>query len=610
MSLLRSRIIPLSIVTLSLIGCGTIETNMPVENQAEVSVIERSDAPTDNPVEYAIWQAEQQPTEALAAPFYLHAAKLKAVAQSYSQAQQLLEDHVINVDFNDRFDGLLLYSRVSAAQNSPLLAIQALSQARELPVAELPQNRINLLTTHAEVMTTLEIWPSVVRNRVKLSTILPPTAQPENEMLLWSAVQNLTDNELSYLKTTNLPLLPGWLEISRILRNQDLNVDQQLQQFNRWQVNNPSHPASINPPADFKIMASLDDQLPNAFAILLPMSKELQTASSAILDGMLRQYYTNTGKRPRIDIIDTDQYEDFSEAYQTALDTEAEIIIGPLRKQNVARLPSLVTDIPTIALNQLDTMQAHQNLYHFSLNVDDDIRELMSFAKQEGAVTSAILAIQHTWALRQSDQFQRLAEDSDTPVLESLSYEDTPLGRQRAIKSLLQIDESEARISSVAQWTGQSIETTSRARQDLDYVYYVGKMDNAKQIRPLIDFYFANDIPMLASQTLHDGKPSSSTKNEDIERIIFTEVPALSQQPSKTNSPYVLQRLNALGNDSYLIASRLPLFTLVRSAKLSAKTGIITLNEEGIFNRRPNILTYKKGALVDAKQEYRESEAY
>ncbi len=609
MSLLRSRIIPLSIVTLSLIGCGAIETNMPVENTASNAALEQSNAPTDNPASYALWQAEQQATPELAAPYYLHAAELLVIDQQSVKAQQILEDHVNEVRFPGQFSGLLLYGRVMASLNTPIPALAALGEASRLPIADQPKNQIALLETRALVMASLDNWPNVVRDRVRLSTMVPPEKQEENQTELWSAIQNLTDNEIGYLESSDLPLLSGWLQISRILRNQNLTVDQQLQAFSLWRGRNSSHPASANPPLDFKIMASLDEQLPTSFAVLLPMSKELETASQAILNGMLQQYYATTGERPKVHVIDTDKFENFEDAYQTALDSDAEIIIGPLRKQNVARLPNLVTDIPTIALNQLDMTRVTENLYHFSLNVDDDIKELMSFAKLEGAKYSAILSTQDTWALRQSDQFQRLAEEQNVPVLETISYEDTPLGRQRAIKSLLQIDESEARIRAITQWTGQSVETTSRARQDLDYIYYAGKLDNAKQIRPLVDFYFADQIPMLASQTLHDGQPSRNTKNEDIERIVFTEIPVLSNGSETSNTPYVLQRLTALGNDSYLIASRLPLFINVNLAKVSAKTGIITLNEEGIFNRRPNIVTYKRGNLVDAKEEYlKESE--
>ena len=602
MSLFRSRIIPLSFVTLSLIGCGAIETSMPDQGSTKTIAEQTGDL---SDYQYAIAQAQSQNTPEAAAPFYFAAAKARFLDEQYFDARSLLESHVISFSNPSQFEGMLLMSDIALALNNPILALQMLGQASQLPVAQRLANSTELLRHRAQVMASLDNWPNAVKDYMQLSLQLPINEQLDNQEDLWFAIQNLTDNEVSYLQGSSIPLLDGWLNVSNILRDQSMTVDQQVKAFKQWQTTHLSHPAAINPPHDFQIMASLEDLMPKSVAVLLPMSKELKVASEAILDGLLQQYYANPEVQPELHLIDTDRYANFADAYFAATETGAETIIGPLRKQNVGQLPHLVTDIPTIAMNQLEVNTLTPNLYHFSLNVKDDIRELMAFAKKEGAENSAILTIQPTWALRQGDQFKSIAQEQELPVLASLSYENTPTGRANAVKQLLQVDESEARIRKIKQWTKQDVEATPRARQDLDYVYYVGKLEDAKQIRPLLNFYFANNIPMLASQTIHDRTPPATTKNEDIERIVFTELPAvLDNQGSNVNKPLVLQRLTALGNDSYLIAKRLALFSNVRSAKLSAKTGIITLENNGIFNRRPNIVTYKQGVLIDAKESY------
>ncbi|MCO4786461.1 MAG: penicillin-binding protein activator [Marinomonas atlantica] len=555
--------------------------------------------------EFALTQAKQQSSPEKSAPYYLAAAQALVKDEQYLQARMILEAHVINLNTPSKFGGLLELSKVAIALEVPMLAVQVLSQAGQMPIAQRPENNIKLLQHHAAIMSSLDSWPSAVRDYMQLTLMLPVEQQEANRQQLWLAIQNLTDNEVSYLESSPFPLLDGWLQVSNILRNQVRTVDQQVQDFNLWQAQNPGHPASMHPPIDYQIMASLEQHMPTSVAIMLPMSKELKAASDAILDGILQQYYSNKAVQPDLHIIDTDSFNTFTEAYQVALASGAETILGPLRKQNVAQLSNLVTDVPTIALNQLESNTIVKNLYHFSLNVRDDIRALMAFAKKEGAQNSAVLSMQPTWALRQSDQFREIASELNLPVLNAISYEDTPTGRASAVKKLLQVDESEARIRRIRQWTKQDIESTPRARQDLDYVYFIGKLDDTKQIRPLLNFYFAEDIPLLASQTIHDKSPSQTTKNEDIERIIFTELPAVIDSSKKANNiPFVLQRLTALGNDSYLLAKRLALFTNVKSARVSARTGIITLDDDGIFNRRPNIVTYKQGELIDAKESY------
>ncbi|WP_417552226.1 penicillin-binding protein activator [Marinomonas fungiae] len=602
MSLFRSRIIPLSLVTLSLIGCGAIETSVPSSGMTNAQLEQGSGLSDYN---YALAQAQAQSTPELAAPFYWAAAKALVVDEQYLQARTLLETHVLPVRSPSQFDGYLLMSDIALAQDTPMLALQMLSQAAELPYADRPGNNIKVLQQRAKVMASLDNWPNAVKDFMQLSLMLPADQQEQNRSDLWLAIQNLTDNEVSDLEGNQLPLLDGWLDASKILRQQSLTVEQQVAEFQSWQQLHSSHPAAVNPPLDFQIMASLEQNMPTSIAVMLPMSKELKVASESILNGILQQYYANRDVQPNLYIIDTDQYTQFSQAYLTALESGAETIIGPLRKQNVAQLADLVQDVPTIALNQLENNRIIPNLYHFSLNVSDDIRELMAFAKKQGAENSAILSMESTWALRQSDQFKEIAQQTNLPVLTSISYDNTPNGRAQAVKKLLQVDESEARIRSIQQWTQQDVESTPRARRDLDYVYYIGKLDDAKQIRPLLNFYFAEDIPMLASQTIHDKTPSSNSKSEDIERIIFTELPAVLESAEQhSNTPFVLQRLTALGNDSYLLAKRLALFANVKSAKVSARTGIITLDDDGIFNRRPNIVTYKQGELIDAKDSY------
>ena len=117
---------------------------------------------------------------------------------------------------------------------------------------------------------------------------------------------------------------------------------------------------------------------------------------------------------------------------------------------------------------------------------------------------------------------------------------------------------------------------------------------------PSLDFYFADKIPMLATSTLNDSALDRSIKPGDIERILFSEAPALTPNSNvldelpKNQNSNILRRLQALGADSYLLANKYQLFTLLPSTKISANTGIITMDEDGIFHKRPVIMTYQK----------------
>jgi outer membrane PBP1 activator LpoA protein len=524
----------------------------------------------------------------------------------FQQVIDTLENEVLSTTSSIQFEAYLLAALATSNLDNATESFDFLKQAGRLTAARHPDNQNKLKDTKASILEHFGNWLDAVSLRMDLTYNLPLNEGEDNQTKLWLAVQNLTQNEIDELYQQQRPLLNGWLTISGILRNQSLSIEQQLTVFENWRIENPNHPAALSPPQDFQIMSSIEDMAPKKIVLMLPMSGKLERASQAIVDGFFATFYNQKEARPQVSIINVDDYSNINDALAAANEKQPDVIIGPLQKNNVAQVGRLDLPYPVIALNQLDINLHPKNLYHFSLSAEDEIHELITFAKQEGATKAAILNIQDTWALKQSDEFRVAATKENITITSNQSYANTPKGRQDAIQKLLLIDESYARKRRIEQWTGTKVESIARSREDLDYVFYVGKLNDAKQIRPLIDFYFADKIPMLATSTLNDSEPDKSINPSDIERILFTEVPALTPNSTtldvlpKNQSSNILRRLQALGADSYLLANKYRLFTLLPSTKISANTGIITIDENGIFHKRPEIMTYRKGNLVYA----------
>ncbi|WP_262368509.1 penicillin-binding protein activator [Marinomonas sp. IMCC 4694] len=527
----------------------------------------------------------------------------------YQQALTTLTANVLPKTSSVQFEAYLLAAASASELNYLADALHYVQSAEKLAVARRSDNQNRLKLTQASIFEHVDDWLTVINLRMDLSFSLPLSEKQKNDAKLWLAIQSLTQNELEALFQQQKPLLNGWLSISEILRDPSLSIEQQLTMFSLWQTGNPNHPAAISPPHDFQVLSSVKDMAPQKMVLLLPMSGKLERASQAIVDGFFAAYYRQTSARPQVTVINTENYPNIIEALAAANNRQPDIIIGPLQKNNVAQISRVVLPYPVIALNQLDVNQHPKNLYHFSLTAEDEIHELISFAKQEGANSAAILSTQDTWALKQSDEFRVAAETENVIITSNQSYANTPKGRQDAIQKLLLVNESYGRKSLVETWTDTKVDSVSRSRRDLDYVYFVGKLNDAKQIRPLLDFYFADTIPMLASSTLNDSAPDNSINPSDIERILFTEAPALlptntslNELPSNQNSN-ILRRLQALGADAYLLANKHTLFTLLPSTKISANTGIITMDKTGVFHKRPEIMTYRKGNLVYANNQ-------
>lgn len=603
MSLFTPRIIPLTLCAFLLSACQSVNLNMETQPRAVTS--KSSEQKTqDNSAPESIYHPYKG-AKNLAAPYAQ--AKQAYDEGNYQQAQSILDDNFLQEPSEQDLNVYILAALVESRLDNPIKALSLLDQANQLPLASHPDNQNRLNETKASVYEYVGNWPEAVKLRMQLFYNLPLGEGANNQAALWGAIQNLTQNEVDELDQADIPLLHGWLEISNILRTQSLTIEQQLAAFHKWQLNNPDHPAAKTPPQDFYIMEQLEDVAPQKIVLMLPMDGKLGRASQAIIDGFFSSYYHQQNKRPQIVVINTNAYKDIVDALNKANEEQPNVIIGPLQKNNVARISQLHLPYPVIALNQLDNVHPEPNLYHFSLNVEDDIHQLISFAKQEGATRAAILSTQDSWALKQSDEFLTAAEQEHVKIKANISYENTSRGRQKAVQELLLVDESNKRKRLIENWIGNQVESTARPRQDLDYIYYVGKLGDAKQIRPLLDFYFADKIPMLSSNTLNDTPPEKGTNFNDIERILFTEIPALTQKKYTLNAivntqdSNILRRLQALGADAYLLANRYPLFIQLPSARISANTGIITMDKDGIFHKRPDIVTYRNGSLVNAE---------
>jgi outer membrane PBP1 activator LpoA protein len=600
MSLLNYRIISLTLCSFLLSACNSMNLNMEQQQKLNQSATQERTLPPSiyHPIKTTDVSKELGEAYRSAKSFYEQG--------EFQQVIDTLENEVLSTTSSIQFEAYLLAALATSNLDNATESFDFLKQAGRLTAARHPDNQNKLKDTKASILEHFGNWLDAVSLRMDLTYNLPLNEGEDNQTKLWLAVQNLTQNEIDELYQQQRPLLNGWLTISGILRNQSLSIEQQLTVFENWRIENPNHPAALSPPQDFQIMSSIEDMAPKKIVLMLPMSGKLERASQAIVDGFFATFYNQKEARPQVSIINVDDYSNINDALAAANEKQPDVIIGPLQKNNVAQVGRLDLPYPVIALNQLDINLHPKNLYHFSLSAEDEIHELITFAKQEGATKAAILNIQDTWALKQSDEFRVAATKENITITSNQSYANTPKGRQDAIQKLLLIDESYARKRRIEQWTGTKVESIARSREDLDYVFYVGKLNDAKQIRPLIDFYFADKIPMLATSTLNDSEPDKSINPSDIERILFTEVPALTPNSTtldvlpKNQSSNILRRLQALGADSYLLANKYRLFTLLPSTKISANTGIITIDENGIFHKRPEIMTYRKGNLVYA----------
>ena len=203
MSHFNWRIITLSLCSALLVACGSEKTTQQVQIQIIEQPVPEKTAQADtiprDDFEQLIWQAENAATYEDASYYYLAAAQLKFDADKSAVALSILENNLIPFSSENQFSAYLLTAKIYTELEQPLYALSALFKAKRLDAAKQKENQYKLGLYRASALEVLQNWPSVVRERVKLSSLLPLNEQALNHQAIWQATQNLTDSEVKRL---------------------------------------------------------------------------------------------------------------------------------------------------------------------------------------------------------------------------------------------------------------------------------------------------------------------------------------------------------------------------------------------------------------------------
>lgn len=425
---------------------------------------------------------------------------------------------------------------------------------------------------------------------------------------LWAQLQSLEAEELEQLAASaDSYQLLGWIELGRVYRADEFNIRSQLDAIERWQQVWTNHTAAQILPADLASLQSLWDARPRSIALLLPLQ---QTAGIAIQEGFLSAYYEALAvsrEVPIISVYDTSGLLDVEPVYQDAVAAGANLIIGPLNKDLVNQLNSGDRlPVPTLALNYSDSPQIMTgNLFQFGLAPEDEISQAAALAWNSGHRQAAIIAPDTFNYARLRTAFANAWQNLGGNVVSNATYGDTN-DYSDVVKRLMAIDSSEQRAADLLDLLPRTnLEFTPRRRQDIDFIFLVANPRQGRLIKPTLAFYFAGDIPVYALPSIFDGTIDSA-ENRDLEGIWFTDAPWLldSAPPLRQRAdaelrpvPGPLQRLRALGVDSFQLYPRLQQLANAEVPSIPGTTGILSLSGNQRIYRALEVARFRNGKV-------------
>lgn len=552
--------------------------------------------------------------------YFLQAAALLAEADETAGARNLLAPIDPDVlDTSDFVNYVLVYSHVATADDSYFLAQRILTNPRlEQQWDSLPLGSAKTLRERrAELYELLGESVNSAIERIALARLLgDEEEQQNNNDAIWRGLMAVSEAELQALARSddsairNNDVLQGWVELAIQSQHEVLDLERQLATLEEWMARRPDHPASRRLPNDLKLLQQLAAQQPRQIALLLPLNGDYERAGKAIRDGFMAAYYHAKQRgsyTPQVRIFDSNQ-DDINAIYDLAIEDGAEMVVGPLRPEDLAELqlrPFL--PVPTLALNYTPSPRQllPQQLFQFSFEVEDEARQVAQRAWLEGHRYALVLVPQTQRGERHAVAFREAWEALGGQIVRQSYYADQR-DYSSVVESALLVDQSKARSRSLRQLLGGDIKfEMPHRRQDVDVVFLVADPEAAQLLKPTLAFHYAATIPVYSTSGVV-AADSRLQASRDLNGIRFVTLPwhfdgenavkLAVDQHSRPSAAYI--RLYAMGVDAYRLYPRLPQLDQVPGTRFYGQTGVLSLTEERKLQREQTWAQIRNGRIT------------
>jgi outer membrane PBP1 activator LpoA protein len=421
------------------------------------------------------------------------------------------------------------------------------------------------------------------------SSMENPDFWQNNPETIWTKLQQTPLNKLQANENSANPVEAGWVKLAVISKRDSTNMQNLTRDLAGWRNQYPGHPGNKIFPADSTMSTVTSDQPPKNIALLLPLTGKYASLGNATRNGFLNAYYeaqAKTGYQQNIAFYDTNKNSNMASLYKEAVSKGANLVIGPLTKENVKQLTAAGSfTVPTLELNYTDNWGSlPSNLYQFGLSPFDEAKQVADKAYETGHKSALVIAPQTEWgqtvAKALMDRFK-----SDGGSITDTYYFGQQANLARDIPRLLHINIKEDHDLTRDQTDKSTLEM--QRRQDFDVVFLLAPPPSARQIVPLLKYYYINKTPIYATSVVYSGAPQPQ-KDNDLNGVFFCEIPwslnrsstAMSDTDAGSN------RLFAVGRDAYMISHNLSRFSSMPNLPLYGATGEITMSPQKQFYRR------------------------
>ena len=333
--------------------------------------------------------------------------------------------------------------------------------------------------------------------------------------------------------------------------------------------------------------------VPQIIALLVPLQGPLSGVGQAVKQGFMAAAQATRTSPPNVIVIDTTKQVSTQGAYEKALSYKAQMVVGPLLKTQVQTLAGLQLTTPALALNYLNPdISTPPELYQFGLSPLDEVRQVVQQAWQTGRRSALVINLGDAWGSQLGQSFANEWKRAGGKVVGRLNLSQNSSAFNRQIRNFLQFKPPHDR------------------RTDFDVVFLAINPKVARQVIPLLKFYYVGDVPIYATASVYAGVPNRRLNN-DLNQVIFcsapwglgqnTPYPSLYEQLQIANPTGHFRRYRsyyALGVDAYHLTQQLAYLNQSPSNSIPGATGQLSLDAQHRIVRQLICAQFNKGYVT------------
>ncbi|MBN2866799.1 MAG: penicillin-binding protein activator [Thiotrichales bacterium] len=386
-------------------------------------------------------------------------------------------------------------------------------------------------------------WPEYLNLSEQLWQLADTENQLSIEYMVWQTLskQFNTTLAINQLANNTNPKLQSWANLLTALNQPGLFKRQALQDLAIFEEN-ALYQANLLDALQWRLKTQ---QAVRQIAVLLPFKGKYQSISEQIRNGLLKAYMVSD-KSVTLRFYDSSEDERVLAQYQLAKKEGADLVIGPLTKEEIDQLAGQnLSDV--IALNNTDDPV----LKSFNFRTQTEALQITKQLNNNDFQRIGILSSEKARDLSTAEEIktQWLAEgEKNQAVLSTYSLE--KLNLRKALGDLINEEQSQERYNNLRWLLSSKLEFFPRTRKDLQAIVLIGKADQVAVFHPQFEF-FQLELPVYATSNLTPTDLKNIQTNKDLGNVIFPTIPAVFSANALNSE------LEAFGWDSFILANQL-----------------------------------------------------